>query len=264
MMVHTDSLRVNRGLSGWNNSAVKDFCFERYRMMFDEGIREVRDYRIEVGAVGVDTSQQVYLDQTPFPAVPVNFTLKDLHTNERILFGFIEIDGSGGYLTAGEYSDWVVLLTRVTPDSLFPTWILSLRPDALRRNPIPGDTLKIRVNGPFRPGDSYRFEAIAGGLLGVKPTVPMEYSLSQNYPNPFNPQTTIRFALGSPGLVSLEIYDILGRRVRLLLNEKLDAGDHIIRWDGLTDRGVSVASGVYFYRMNAAAFLQAKKMLLLR
>jgi flagellar hook assembly protein FlgD len=81
---------------------------------------------------------------------------------------------------------------------------------------------------------------------------PLEYGLSQNYPNPFNPTTTIRFQLGRRSNATLEIFNVLGQRVRVLLREELGSGGHGALWDGTNDAGTSVGSGVYFYRLTAA------------
>ena len=88
--------------------------------------------------------------------------------------------------------------------------------------------------------------------------------LDQNRPNPFNPTTRIAFGLAECCRVQLKVYDVAGRLVRVLADDVLAAGAHERVWDGRDSRGLSVASGVYFYRLSAKDFIQTKKMVLLR
>jgi len=94
--------------------------------------------------------------------------------------------------------------------------------------------------------------------------LPKQFSLSQNYPNPFNQSTEIEFALMNSGFVSLEIYDILGRKVRALVSENLSAGYKSVLWDGKDNSGKEVASGIYFYQIKIGDFSEAKKLVLLK
>lgn len=94
---------------------------------------------------------------------------------------------------------------------------------------------------------------------------PATFALMQNYPNPFNPVTTIEFRLPSTAVVTLEIFDNIGRRVvGAYRNIPLPAGTHRFTWDGTDAAGNPVASGVYYYRMKTKSFNQTRKMLLVR
>jgi hypothetical protein len=93
---------------------------------------------------------------------------------------------------------------------------------------------------------------------------PRQFSLSQNYPNPFNPTTKIEFTLAKSGFVTLQIYDVRGRKVRTLVSENLPSGYKSVLWDGKNDDGKDVASGVYFYQLKVGDFSEPKKMLLLK
>ena len=95
--------------------------------------------------------------------------------------------------------------------------------------------------------------------------VPDQFELAQNFPNPFNPATTIRFGLPRPASVTVRIFDLLGREVATLVEqETLPAGFHVVTWDGRDRYGRAVASGVYLYRMEAGAFREIRKMVLVR
>ena len=89
--------------------------------------------------------------------------------------------------------------------------------------------------------------------------LPFAFTLSQNYPNPFNPSTTIKFRLPKSSEVTLTVFDILGREVSVLVNEKREAGAYEVKFDGS-----NLASGVYFYRLQAGDFVETKTMLVLR
>ena len=101
-------------------------------------------------------------------------------------------------------------------------------------------------------------------ILHEQPIEPRRYALEANYPNPFNPQTAIRYSLAGPGRVTLAIYDVLGRRVRTLVDHSQAAGRYQVEWNGLDDQGRSVASGTYLYRLDAGSFRQTAKMSLVR
>jgi hypothetical protein len=88
--------------------------------------------------------------------------------------------------------------------------------------------------------------------------------LEQNSPNPFNPETAIRFSLASKENVTLAVYDVSGRLVRMLTSGTQDVGTHSITWDGRNDAGSTVSSGVYFYRLDAGKFSATKKMVMLK
>ena len=95
-------------------------------------------------------------------------------------------------------------------------------------------------------------------------SLPSEFILNQNYPNPFNPETNIEYQIPEPAFVSIEIFNILGQKVKTLVSESKEAGYHQARWDGASDSGRDVPSGVYFYRMNAGNFSQTMKMVMLK
>lgn len=95
-------------------------------------------------------------------------------------------------------------------------------------------------------------------------TLPTEFALAQNRPNPFNPSTEISFSLPKPAEVTLSIYNILGESVATLAEGLRTAGTHAVTWDGRDKNGRVVASGVYFYRLDAGEFSATRKMLLLK
>ena len=93
---------------------------------------------------------------------------------------------------------------------------------------------------------------------------PVITELKGNYPNPFNPNTTIRFSLKERGKVSIDIYNILGQKVKTLVNGDLPAGVHNLSWNGLDENKRPVASGVYFYKMQSGSYSNTRKMILMK
>ena len=103
---------------------------------------------------------------------------------------------------------------------------------------------------------------VAGLVTAVKRSareIPNRFSLSQNYPNPFNPSTKIVYQIPVKALVTLKVYDILGREVTTLVDAQQNAGQYHVTFDGSR-----LASGVYFYRIQAGSFIQTKKLMLLK
>jgi hypothetical protein len=95
-------------------------------------------------------------------------------------------------------------------------------------------------------------------------TVPMAFGLHQNAPNPFNPSTVIRFELAAASKVKLRVYDISGALVATLLDEQVAAGYHQAVWHGDDEQGRGVASGLYFYRIQAGGNLETRPMMLVK
>ncbi len=94
--------------------------------------------------------------------------------------------------------------------------------------------------------------------------LPTKYALAQNYPNPFNPSTLIKFDLPKASEVKLEVFNILGQKIRTLINREMTAGSYDITFDGKGDDKEQLGSGVYFYRLRAGDFEQSRSMMLLK
>lgn len=92
------------------------------------------------------------------------------------------------------------------------------------------------------------------------PLVPIEYSLSQNYPNPFNPVTTIRYSISNSALVTIKIFNVLGQEVKTLVKNHQRIGEYSTIWDGKDNHGILVASGIYYYQIQANHYRSVKKM----
>ena len=93
---------------------------------------------------------------------------------------------------------------------------------------------------------------------------PSQYTLGQNYPNPFNPDTEIKYGLAAGGPVRLVIYNLLGQEVRTLVDGVQAAGYYQVLWDGRNQRGRTVGSGVYLYRITAGDYSESRRMVLLK
>jgi len=94
--------------------------------------------------------------------------------------------------------------------------------------------------------------------------IPKTYQLFQNYPNPFNPETMIKYDLPNPGHVTIVVYNVLGQKVKTLVDEHKDTGHHTVNWDGKDKQGKEAASGIYFYEIKTPGFEKTKKMILLK
>jgi hypothetical protein len=125
------------------------------------------------------------------------------------------------------------------------------------------------VNGGGRtmvstPEFSGAIVALADGAQEEPAAVPGTFALKQNAPNPFNPTTGIAFDLPVASQVRLEILNVLGQKVKTLVNEFYEAGSHSVIWDGRDDYGSITASGIYFYRITAGENQAVKKMMMLK
>jgi photosystem II stability/assembly factor-like uncharacterized protein len=122
-------------------------------------------------------------------------------------------------------------------------------------------SLKLGKNETFRSlrlivGESGFVEKNTNGI----PLIPLEYSLSQNFPNPFNPSTTITYSLSHSGVTTVEIFNILGQKVKTLVDQFQPIGSYSLQWDGRDDSHGILGSGVYYYRIRSNEFTAVKKM----
>ena len=111
-------------------------------------------------------------------------------------------------------------------------------------------------------------EVVFGNPTDITPIattiLPESFQLSQNYPNPFNPVTNITFDIPVKSMVFIKIYNILGKEITTLVENKLSAGKYIVTWDGTASDGRKVSSGIYLYRIDAGNFTETRKMILLK
>ena len=108
---------------------------------------------------------------------------------------------------------------------------------------------------------SYTDPLAIAGEIGLQPG---QFKLHQAYPNPFNPTTTLKYEMGSAGPVSINVFDVNGRKIRSLYNGIQIPGQHEVRWDAKDDRGRSMSSGVYLFNVNVGGKTQTAKTLLLK
>jgi hypothetical protein len=92
--------------------------------------------------------------------------------------------------------------------------------------------------------------------------VPTKLSLSQNYPNPFNPETQINFTVPNFAPVKIEVFNVLGQKIKTLVNGEYQAGQYRVVWDGTDQNGEKVSSGIYMYRLQVDSQTESRKMIL--
>lgn len=128
------------------------------------------------------------------------------------------------------------------------------------------------ISGPYSDSAQRLISRIMSWLSGEtvvkdnneKNLFPKAYQLEQNYPNPFNPTTRIKFSLPEANFVNLSIYNLLGQKIKVLVNESLQPGFYEKIWDGTDDFDVKMASGIYVYLLSANSYRNSKKLILLK
>jgi hypothetical protein len=142
----------------------------------------------------------------------------------------------------------------------------------------PSDAAGVSMRARFNPlptgyawYDDFHIQEIYDIIVGIEedPTpisniIPVDHALMQNYPNPFNPETIIEFQVPERGQVELNVFDMLGRKIKTLVNDVRPAGTYRVLWDGTTDSGSRVATGVYIYQLRGKNALITKKMTLIK
>ncbi len=121
-----------------------------------------------------------------------------------------------------------------------------------------------KVNAVDKSGNPGLFAQVLVTSVQETGGIPTEFALKQNYPNPFNPSTEIRFALAKESNVRLSVYSLSGELVATVVNGSFPVGNYRVTWNGMTDAGLSVSSGVYLYRLQAGDFVSTRKMVLLK
>jgi len=163
---------------------------------------------------------------------------------------------------------------QVSTDSLFTSTVYDSSGITITEFQIPNNGLNInttyywRVNARNAGGTSsystiFHFTTGATNITHNN-EIPKEFKLYNSYPNPFNPSTKIKFDIPKASYVKLIVYDVLGREIKTLVNEKLNAGRYEVSWPAPTGDGSSYPSGVYFYRLTTADFVDVKKMLFVK
>ncbi len=161
---------------------------------------------------------------------------------------------TGTICGSGTYADGVLKFT--------PVYGRDAQVDESKTYPTAGDNVQLRIDGqPVSPALTFEGNGarVQINTLTSGTDLPTSFKLGQNYPNPFNPTTEISFDLPATAQVRLEVFNVMGQRVSVLVDERLEAGSHTVTFDG--DR---LASGIYLYRIQAGSFTESRKMLLLK
>ncbi len=261
---------IDNSRSGWSSPEVNlrfDVFMESIELPDIGEVKPVAfpyDYQIEFYDHVVDTSLSFFRELDLTPAAPTSFKIKNTFLN--CYSDFVWIPSKSGQTTIGS-PDFITLVETDIHgvQQLAGRLILTDSIQTETIMPSPGDTLFLRFIHPFSHYDQYEFTT-ADMLVGICPAALLSqtFNLQQNYPNPFNPATMLTFTIPRVSRVNLVVYDVLGRKVKTLVDEKLAAGEHQVHWNGNNDSGNRVASGIYIAVFRSADIVKTRKMILLK
>jgi hypothetical protein len=182
----------------------------------------------------------------------------------EIVSGELVVEGVSGAVEMGEELGGFLSASRETEEGL--------RIVFAGASPVEGSGELLRIHSGVGPGNVRltRARFNDGGIVGwyggtdLAEVSPQRFALHPNVPNPFNPETMIRFDLPYRASVRLEVFDVLGQRMRVLVAGTLSGGIHEAMWDGRDQAGTPVSSGLYLYRLQAGEYEQMRRMLLLK
>jgi hypothetical protein len=191
------------------------------------------------------------------------------------------VDGSTGQVTVindlvgsapalGPPGDYDLL--KSSPRNLTWSWDFGDNKTSSEQNPVhvymaTGNydvTMSVSDGSNFSTYTRHEYISVTEVVSVDSEQIPLQFALHQNYPNPFNPVTTLRYELPENGLVTITIYDMLGKQQKTLINQTQDAGYKSIIWDATNDYGKPVSAGIYLYQIQAGEFVQTKKIVLLK
>jgi len=185
------------------------------------------------------------------------YDVKQSTTSKNVSWQFVVTAKQSANVTL----DWKNILTEIPSEVQQKLVTLKLTtPDIAAFGSI--DMLKqFSVIIPIQKDGGYTFviNASVTDVNGNNPEIPATYALLQNFPNPFNPATSIRFDLPKSSFITIKVYDVLGNEVATILNETKNAGSYTIPFSA-----INLASGTYFYRIQAGEFVKTKKMIILK
>lgn len=188
----------------------------------------------------------------------------DLDNRHILITGAHDTGGSPNPVLNTNYQRQHVFSIRIVIDQ---DALGQLAPIGAYDDPIHGPPTFVLDDGVTSFTPVVQTGGVVYGAVGIdddRRSLPTSFALSQNYPNPFNMQTEISFTVPSRSYVTLEIFDLLGRKVSTLISGNFDAGYYTAAWNGIDSQGNSVSSGLYFYTLKAGDIKLSRKMLLLK
>ena len=253
---------------GSDNSRSRD---EDWMIAFDAEVEGANDEMMRIGYAetatdGFDTEHDAV--NPPNPPGPVYISLFTNHPEWEYILGDKFTKDIRAEVPENGYQEWILSMESSESEAQI-SWTFENVPDEYDigysindgvyfedMRSVSTTTLSVSTEIIVRVGTQ-----ILG--IGDEP-IPEVFALHQNYPNPFNPTTQIRYDLPEDALVSITIYDIMGRSIKSLVNSNQTAGYRSIRWDGKNNLGEGVSAGMYIYMIQAGKFSQTKKMVLLK
>ncbi len=213
-------------------------------------------------------------------ALGIGEGLQGLRDNMQIAYdtywGFDSLINSMPYITdfyptgdtlvvySGDIINFSVSTFDKEGDDVIKTWTLNNMYSNKRDSCYEFDSahFQLGINNVSVAVTDNQYTNIKSWIVDIRPA--KKYELMQNYPNPFNGFTTIPFELQKDGNVKITVYDILGRKVKTLINKPYAFGKHQTTWDGIDINGNPVSSGFYFYQIKSGGYTKAKRLLLLK
>ncbi|HEX9006601.1 MAG TPA: T9SS type A sorting domain-containing protein [Bacteroidota bacterium] len=199
-----------------------------------------------------------------FPKLQVPFIITNLTQQKQVRFAIDDADRSGSL----SFGDTIRFVENYASSSNFNlTWTVTVDRGNGQNPALPtaGDRFLVRTTKPYQPGDTILF--MTDRLLGIAGhdrELPEGVRLRQNYPNPFNPSTVIEFEIPRRAYVSLRVFDVTGREVALLVQQVMPAGVYRVPFSARSTGQRALASGIYFYRLQAGDQVQTRKLVLLK
>lgn len=227
-----------------------------------------RNDLVQVFLTGVPTLNQRPQDtRTPSEQLRINLGIPPVPFANENRLGVIDGDVAGFPNGRRLKDDVIDIALRVVAGVLlgppYSTGINAQLGDAVQRNDKAFSNTFPYLAEPFQG-----YENTHGIVVGISSSSqninPKSFGLNQNYPNPFNPSTQIKYNLTKTDNVVMKIYNILGKEVITLVNEKLNAGERVVTWNGIDNSGNSVPSGTYFVKLETSSGVDSKKMMLLK
>jgi hypothetical protein len=269
---------LNSDSSYWSSDSIYTPAITPFRYSKTFGTAWPNDYLIEVGTVGMDTSQVFAASGTKtLPATPVNFTVREFKTGNKVKFAFWENDalkGQEGMLTAftdRSKTDEVIILEKVGTVENSPTWSIKFdiaANDSLHRSPVAGEKLKIRTYKPFLSNDIYDFttsgqridQKLAKAELDKIRVVPNPYVVSNSW-EPLSPYTSGRgprelHFTHLPSKCTIRIFNVRGQLVREINHDSPNIADGTEVWNMLTKDELDISYGIYIYHIDAGSIGQ--------